>query len=68
MTKITEKTTLGEIVEKYPKAVEVMLKKGMHCIGCHVAFFETIEDGARAHGMSDKDIEKMLKEMNEVVK
>lgn len=66
--KITGKTTLGDVVEKYPKAVEAMMKRGMHCIGCHVAFFETIEDGAKAHGMNDKEIKEMLKEMNEVIK
>jgi len=38
------------------------------CIGCHIAATETVEQGARAHGMTDKDIEKMLKEMNEAVK
>lgn len=66
--KITRGMTLGEIIKEYPETVEVMLKRGLHCVGCHIAAWETLEQGAKAHGMSDKDIESMLKEMNGVVK
>lgn len=59
--------TLGEVVGKYPKAIGPMLKRGMHCVGCHVAAFETVEQGAKAHGMGDKEIGEMLKEMNKAV-
>lgn len=65
--KITKDTALGEIVEKHPKAVEIIMKHGLHCIGCHGAFFETLGQGAKAHGMLDKDINKMLKEINEAI-
>lgn len=68
MPRITKNTTLGDIVEKYPEAVGPMLKRGMHCIGCHVAAFETIEQGAKAHGMDEKEIKEMLKEMNKAVR
>jgi hybrid cluster-associated redox disulfide protein len=66
--KITRDMTLGDIVKRYPETVEVMLKHGMHCVGCHVAAWETLEQGARSHGIPDKDIESMLKEMNEISK
>ena len=65
--KITEKTSLGEIVEKYPKAVPVMLGKGLHCVGCYAASWETVEQGALAHGMAKKDVKKMIDEMNKAV-
>ncbi|UCD07950.1 MAG: DUF1858 domain-containing protein [Candidatus Aenigmatarchaeota archaeon] len=60
--------TLGDIIKKYPETVEVMLKRGLHCVGCHVAAWETLEQGAKAHGMSEKEIESMLSEMNNLVK
>lgn len=66
--KISKEMTLGEVVRAFPDSVPVMLNCGLHCIGCHVAAFETIEQGARAHGMSGKDIEKMLAEMNKAIK
>ena len=61
---ITRDTTLGELVERFPEAAMVMARKGMHCIGCHMAAWETVEQGARAHGMLDRDIDGMLEEMN----
>ena len=61
---ITRDMTFAEALEKNSKAGEVMFKYGLHCIGCHVAAFETVEQGARAHGMGDKEIKKMLDEIN----
>ncbi len=66
--KITKNMQLGELVSRYPEAAQVMLKHGLHCIGCHMAAWETIEQGAKGHGMDDKQLEKMLKEMNDVLK
>ena len=65
--KISKDMTLGEVVAKFPQSVEVMLNYGLHCVGCHVAAYETVEQGAKAHGMPDQDIKKMLAEMNKAV-
>ena len=62
---ITKDMTFEEALTKNPRAAQVMFKYGLHCIGCHVAAFETIEQGATAHGLSEADIKKMLKEINE---
>ena len=65
---ITKDMTLGDVVMKYPEAAQVMLRYGLHCIGCHVAAHETIEQGAKAHGLEDAQIEKMVREMNDIAK
>lgn len=62
--KINKDMTLGEIVSKYPVAAEVMFKYGLHCIGCHVATVETLEQGAKTHGLGDKQIKEMVEEIN----
>ncbi len=64
--KITKDMTLGEIVSKFPESAGIMTKYGLHCVGCHVAAWETLEDGAKAHGLDKKKIEKMVKELNEI--
>jgi len=65
---INNKTKLGVIFKKYPKAAELLMTKfGLHCVGCFAASFETLEQGACAHGMSKKEIEKMVEELNSVV-
>lgn len=66
--KIRKETALGEITQKFPETVPTMLKYGLHCVGCHAAAFETLEQGAKAHGMTDQEIEKMLTEMNNSIK
>ena len=63
---VTKKMSIGEVVTKYPKSVEVMLKYGLHCVGCSVAAWESLEDGAKRHGLSDKDIDKMIAEINSI--
>jgi hybrid cluster-associated redox disulfide protein len=45
-----------------------MMKHGIHCVGCHAAYFETIEQGSQAHGMSEKAIGKMVDEINNAKK
>ncbi len=68
MSKIKKDMKIGEVVEKYPEAAMVMIRSGLHCAGCGAAFFETVEQGARAHGMDDKQIKKMLEEMEKAIK
>lgn len=62
---ITKDMKLGEILEKYPETAETLMKNGFHCLGCHMAAFETIEQGAASHGIN---IKKLLNDMNKVVK
>ena len=58
---------IADIVEKYPVCIEIMLRYGLHCVGCHVAADESLEQGAKGHGMDDEQIEEMLDDMNEKI-
>ncbi len=62
--KINKNMTFGELLRQLPSAGQILMGYGMHCIGCHIAVTETIEQGARAHGLDDKTIEKMINELN----
>jgi len=42
----------------------VFMKHGLHCVGCHVAAFESIEQGAEAHGI---DVDALVADLNKVV-
>ncbi len=65
--KITKDALIGEVVEKYPQTIETLMQFGLHCIGCHVSAFESIEMGFRAHGMDDNQIEEAVKKLNEII-
>ncbi|HNT30200.1 MAG TPA: hypothetical protein PKL83_04590 [bacterium] len=41
-----------------------MMRHGLHCIGCHVATWESLEQGALAHGLAPEKVEAMVKEIN----
>ncbi|RJQ15597.1 iron-sulfur cluster assembly accessory protein [Candidatus Woesearchaeota archaeon] len=58
--------TLGEIVSKYPQVVPVITEYGLHCVGCHVSYWETVEQGCKGHGMDDETIQNLLKDINRV--
>jgi hybrid cluster-associated redox disulfide protein len=66
-SKINKNMMIGEVVEMYPQLAEVLVEKyGMHCIGCMAAGMETLEQGAMVHGMSQKEITKMVEELNKL--
>ena len=65
--KVTKEMTLGEIVSRFPESAQIMLSYGLHCVGCHVAAWETLEQGAKAHGLDEKEIDKMVKEINKEI-
>lgn len=54
--KITKEMTFQEILDKNPDAVMILLEKGMHCIGCGMAGFETLEQGAMVHGLNPDEL------------
>ncbi len=62
---ITKTMSIGECVSKYPETIPVFMRNGLHCIGCVVAAYENIEQGAIAHGI---DVDKLMKELNAVAK
>jgi len=65
MVKITRTMTIQEITEKAPHAIKILFESGMHCVGCHIATMETLEEGAKAHGLSDKKINEIVKKINQ---
>ncbi len=65
--KITKDSNLGEIVQKYPDLAEVLLDYGLHCVGCFASAYDSIEMGAKVHGMTDAEISEMVGRLNEVI-
>jgi hybrid cluster-associated redox disulfide protein len=61
---ITKDMTIQEVVESNPETIRVFLEHGLHCVGCSVARFENIEQGAMAHGI---DVDNLMKDLNDKV-
>lgn len=66
--KIKKEMLIGEVMESYPQLAEILMGDyGLHCIGCMGSGMETLEQGAMVHGMSDKEIDKMVEQLNKLV-
>ena len=59
--KITKDMTFAELMEFDSEAGAKLAERGLFCGGCPMAQFETIENGALAHGV---DVDELLKELN----
>jgi hybrid cluster-associated redox disulfide protein len=62
--KISKDMTFGDLLRRFPGAAQILMNYGMHCIGCHIAVTETLGEGALAHGMDNKMIEQMIRDLN----
>jgi len=65
---VTRQTIIGDIVRRYPFSVEVFMDYGVHCVGCHVSDFETLEQGILGHGFSEGELLELIDELNEIIK
>ena len=61
MKKVTKEMTFAELIIENRDAAEKLSDRGLFCGGCPMAQFETIEEGAAAHGV---DVDKLIKELN----
>jgi hybrid cluster-associated redox disulfide protein len=61
---ITGDEPIAQVLKEYPQTLRVFLSHGLMCVGCAVARFENIRDGATAHGI---DVDALVKDLNAVV-
>ena len=64
MENVTKEMTFAELMEKHPDAANILFNSGLHCIGCGMAMYETLEQGCLAHGMTKKEIDNLIKRLN----
>ncbi len=64
---VTKGMTIGDVVAKYPACIEVLQSAGVHCVGCHVSYHETLEQGFQGHGMPDEQIDEVIANINKAI-
>ena len=60
--KITKETTIGDVVDNFNGAKEILSGFGMHCFGCPMSRMETLEEASSVHGV---DVEEILAKLDE---
>ena len=64
---ISKEMTVREVITFVPAAADIMLEYGLHCFSCAVGGVETLEEGARMHGMDDETIEALVEDINDAI-
>ena len=59
--KIEKTTKIGELLSNAPEKAEILLKAGMHCLGCPASQEETLEEACDVHGI---DVDALIQELN----
>ncbi len=61
--KIIPTMTIGEILKANPKSLSILQEYGLGCAGCALNTLETLEEGAKAHGLSEKEISEIVAQL-----
>jgi len=67
MMKITPNTKINDIVMGHSEAGALLVDLGLGCAGCHMSTEETIEEGCLGHGMTQKDVQEIVKRLNKII-
>ena len=61
MTEITKDMLIGDVLRANIELAPVLMKAGMHCLGCPSAQMESLEEAAQVHGI---DADALVAELN----
>lgn len=62
MKEITKDMVIGEILQIDDGIADILLRAGMHCLGCPSSQVESLEDACDVHGIN---CENLLAALNE---
>ena len=55
MAKVTKSMTIGELLQLDQNIAVILMRAGMHCLGCSSSQSESLEEAAMVHGL-DADV------------
>ena len=61
---ITKSSSINDVLRSVPEAIKVFEKYNMGCMGCMGSTSETIENGAKMHGL---DFDVIVQEINSLI-
>lgn len=61
---VTPTTIVADLLSAWPEAIPVFINRGMACVGCNMARFETLQDASRIYGINP---EQFLAEINRTI-
>ena len=61
---ITKDMLITDILEKDPAIADILMRLGMHCIGCMAASGESLEQAMAVHGFAPEDVDQTVEMLN----
>jgi len=49
--KVEAATLVDDLMREHPETIGVFLRQRLHCVGCPIGQFHTVEEAAREHGL-----------------
>nr|WP_294527904.1 DUF1858 domain-containing protein [uncultured Blautia sp.] len=62
MAQVTKQMLIGELLQLDPNIAGILMRAGMHCIGCPSSQMESLEEAAMVHGM---DADVLVEQIND---
>jgi len=61
---IDKDTAIEDLIEESPEMNDILYEYGLYCGNCFAAGWDTLEEGAKMHGLEDDEIEELIQELN----
>lgn len=62
MAQVSKDMLIGELIRLDPNVAPILMRAGMHCLGCPSAQMESLEEAAMVHGL---DVNVLVSQIND---
>ncbi len=62
--KVDKNMTIGQLLMENELVAPILMRAGMHCLGCPSSQMETLEEACMVHGI---DVDVLVSQLNEVL-
>lgn len=62
MAKVSKDTLIGQLLQIDANIAPILMRAGMHCLGCPSSQMESLEEAAMVHGL---DVDVLVNQIND---
>ncbi len=62
MAKVSKDMLIGQLLQIDANIAPILMRAGMHCLGCPSSQMESLEEAAMVHGL---DVDVLVKQIND---
>ena len=62
MAKVSKDMLIGQLLQIDANIAPILMRAGMHCLGCPSSQMESLEEAARVHGL---DVDVLVNQIND---